>query len=188
MSFFVDTTTYGSLPVAELTQPMGYSKATGRAPNRTAPDIGGNSGTRATLQPWSAEFRKSLEPLRALQAGWAGPGSEAIDNKIFYRVEQYLALALARTPNPKLPYVVPTNCGGLQIEWHQEQIELEVLFEPSGSISALLEDHDQALEIEEYGNAALDLLLRWAPRAAQARNYARNVEATPAPPPLQMVA
>lgn len=182
MSFVIDATSFWALPVIEASHPAA------KIPNRAAPDPTPGSGTRASLQPWVSEFRRSLEPLRVLEAGWAGQGSCAIESKLFYRVEQYLAVALAGIPNPKLPYVVPTASGGLQIEWHREQIELEVLFEPDGEISALFEDHEQKLEIEEYGNAATNLLFRWAPRAAQTRSHVPDVEIPQPAAAFQLVA
>jgi hypothetical protein len=117
-------------------------------------------------EPWLGQLRESYQPLRLLRDGWDGPGSKAVSIPLIYRVERALRDSLTSVREPKLPFVVPAPDGGLQIEWHQESLELEVLFSPDGSVSALLEDHAHGLEIEKDGAGALDLLSRWAARLA----------------------
>lgn len=130
-------------------------------------------GTIASAQAWIEVFRAGVKPLRDLQAGWAGSGSRPVPERNFYLVEQYLGLALAPVPNPRLPSVVPAANGGLQIEWSREAIDLEVLFGPEGRVTAYVEDRELGVEFEEEGDAAVDLLLRWAPRVAQEDGHGR---------------
>jgi hypothetical protein len=97
----------------------------------------------------------------------------------FYLAEHYLGLALARVPNPQLPSVVPAANGGLQLEWNRETIALEVLFGADGRVTAYVEVYETGIEAEEAGYAAVDLLLRWAPRAAKAHRDVSDVSVAP---------
>lgn len=159
----IDVALFCDLPTSSLAVAGAGKKAEPRTATLSS------SGTRASVQGWVDDFRSLCTGIRALESGWAGPGSRPVVERNFYLVEQYLALALARVPDPQLPSVVPSADGGLQIEWNREAIELEVLFGPDGKVTALVEDHELGVEIEEEGNAAVDLLLRWAPRAAASR-------------------
>ena len=147
-----------------------------------APTLQVNSATGASAFSWRDGFQASLRPLQQLRDGWAGPNSRAVSPAVFYLVQHHLAMALARVPNPQLPYVVPTVDGGLQIDWHGDDVELEALFSPTGRITALAEVHSAGLEIEEEGDGAVDLLLRWTPRVA-ARSGDADIQPVAPPTP-----
>ena len=152
------------------------SLALANAGRRVDPRIASrpSASTRASNQAWVDGFRSLCDVIRTLPAGWAGPNSVPVAERNFYLVEQYLGLALARVENPRLPSVVPAADGGLQIEWNRENVELEVLFGANGRVTALVEDHELGVEIEGEGLAAVDLLLRWAPRAAASSHDGDN--------------
>jgi len=144
----------------------------------SAPAKAENSLTRSGAQPWIADFREHIEPVLALKAGWAGPGSQPVSRPAVYLAEHLLGLALAGISAPLvLPSVVPGLDGEIQLEWHRGSLDLEVLIDEEGQITALLEDHSLGVEIEKEGDEALDLFIRWAPRAAQARSDAAHVDA-----------
>jgi len=144
--------------------------------------------TRSGHQPWIEQFREQLKPIRQLKDGWAGPNSKAPANGVYYAAEHYLALALARIPFPLLPQAVPSADGGLQLEWNRANVELEFFIDPNGRTTAVVEDLVQNVELAEEGNAALDLLLRWAPRAAQAHRYVGDDKVPPNASPFLLAA
>lgn len=142
----------------------------GRAPDRpVSPDIQDTqpSGTRSGAQAWIEQFRARASRLLTLKPGWDGPGSEAVSLHALYYAEHLLGLALAGVRSPVLPAVVPTAAGGVQLEWHGNKVELEVLIDSDRRLTALLEDHETGAEIEGVGEEALDLFVRWAARASQ---------------------
>lgn len=166
------------MPFSTLMMEAGHTAPAAYSTMRSAAG-GGDSGTRTSTQPWHSDFREKVSALSSLKAGWAGRGSVPVEHHIFYAVENYLGIALAGTANPVLPYLVPTADGGLQIEWHRDSLDLEVLFTSEGQIQALVEDRERGLEIEKEGDAALDILLRYAPRAAQERSDVADVSVAP---------
>lgn len=159
-----------AIPVQVAAPPAGAVKAVPRLKQPSATDASNSADTRAGAQAWIREFRRSLAPLLELRAGWDGPRSKPLDTSLIYYVEHVLSHCLTGVANPKLPFVVPTAAGGLQIEWHQPTLDLEAMFAPDGQITALVEDHTNNQEFESVDALeALRLLSRWAPRAAEAR-------------------
>ena len=58
-------------------------------------------------------------------------------------------------PNTPAPSIVPTVRGGLQLEWHQTQIDLEVEITPHGTIHLAYENFAEGREWE--GDLGSDL-------------------------------
>ena len=155
---------------------LGHAAAS--APQRlTSPR---NSGFGATLpdghesmamvfgnpEPWLPALRLKLASVKALPAGWDGPNSVAVDPRLIALVERVLRDSLVGIANPRLPFVVPTSDGCVQIEWHRRGMDVEVFFGRDGEVSAFVEDQGAGAEVEKTGAEALNLLFRWAPRAA----------------------
>lgn len=135
-------------------------------PQRAAPAKRPEGGVE-----WKAGFRASVSRLLSLKAGWDGPSSAAISTHSVALAERILEVALSSSANPKMPFVVPSPDGGIQLEWHRTDIELEISISPDGALSALVELTRDELEVEKSGVEALDLFLRWAPRAAAANSH-----------------
>jgi hypothetical protein len=159
----------------------------------------GFSGTRSdaldtqfidirSSEPWLPDLWSQFAKALALRDGWDGPRSKAVHRPLVYLVERVLRDSLVEIPNPRLPFVVPSAEGGLQIEWHRSDMELEVYFGPNGEISAAFEDHSGGLEIERRGSEALDLLFRWASRMATGFGDVRHAPPAPAVGPLAIAA
>lgn len=81
---------------------------------------------------WSSaalvEFAAALDDLSELAPGWDSYGALRIDEEA--RREAWL-WAYTRIPcGSPVPQVVPTVRGGVQLEWHEQGWDIEVLFEP----------------------------------------------------------
>jgi hypothetical protein len=116
--------------------------------------------------PWLKELSERFAAVRKLPDGWDGPSSVAVDPTLVGRIDRVLKDALAGVASPKLPFVVPSADGGLQIEWHRRDLDLEVFFSREGQVSALLEDRKGGVELERNGAEALNLLFCYAGRVA----------------------
>lgn len=142
-----------------------------------------------TARPtWLNAWRERVRAVADLPDGWDGHGSLSPSAEMVSLVEHWLSLALAGVADPQLPYLVPASSGGLQLEWHRSEEELEVLFTPDGYVGALYEDHRAGIEAEETGYAALDLFLRTAPRLASSRHDGNNVSVATTSPILEFAA
>ena len=57
-------------------------------------------------------------------------------------------LAATMRPATPAPIVVPTVRGGLQLEWHQRDVDLEVEVPPSGAVQVAYENLAEGREWE----------------------------------------
>jgi hypothetical protein len=88
-----------------------------------------------TMARRTAEFK--VERLTGLQVGWNnGRGNPPTPD----------AVAAARELIPYLPprsidymSAVPTNRGGIQLEWHAGGVDVEILIEPEGTVDVVIE-------------------------------------------------
>jgi len=128
---------------------------------------------------WQNDLKKKFASIAALRDGWDGLGSLAPSASIRAAVSQLLFDILESVQRPLPPYVVPMADGGLQVEWHRKDAELEVAFFADGSVTALFEDLVDGTEIEAEHAEARDLFLRYAPRVAQDIGNDADVQTPP---------
>jgi hypothetical protein len=62
------------------------------------------------------------------------------------------------------PTLVPTNGGGIQLEWHQNGVDLEVRFEPRSSATVCIFDQDTDLDWAGHLTSARALIKQVAPK------------------------
>ena len=73
---------------------------------------------------WEAQTAERLRRLMELPPGWDSYGASPVDGSIVGYTQQILSRVMDEaTP---LPQIVPTSTGGIQLEWHQQGIDLEV--------------------------------------------------------------
>jgi hypothetical protein len=101
------------------------------------------------VQPTLAAFQRLL----ALPENWDAHGGKRIRPENVQFAYQLLAQTLH--PDTPAPQVVPLSHGGLQLEWHQKGIDLEVEVIRPNEVYASFEDHritgrdfDVALTVE----------------------------------------
>lgn len=88
------------------------------------------------LEPTMRRFRELLQ----LGNNWDTQGSAAIPPRIVTAALNFLSDILYRTT--AAPQIVPLSNGSLQLEWHENGVDLEIeIFGPT-EISVFFEDHD----------------------------------------------
>ncbi len=95
--------------------------------------------------PSNAGFRPDFSPLLDtakrlidLPENWDSYGASPIDPRL---IEYGLSLLNELTPSQTpLPKMVPTSRGGIQLEWHCRDIDLEIRIESLGSLHVSFED------------------------------------------------
>jgi hypothetical protein len=79
---------------------------------------------QAPVHPWQKDSVSKLIELVALPENWDGYGASPIGRDVAFFALEILQGSLGeRTPKPS---VVPTSVGGIQLEWHEKGIDLEL--------------------------------------------------------------
>ncbi len=96
---------------------------------------------------WYRPAVARLKELLALQAGWDGHGGVPPRPD----VARYCVQLMGRVLNPDTPppQIIPLSHGGLQLEWHLGDVDLEIEVESPGSVSFLFGDRAAGTEIED---------------------------------------
>jgi hypothetical protein len=108
---------------------------------------------------WLQRTLKQVEELSALDDDWDGYGASRVSAGAAMMVVNFLF----KVAYPKLaaPEVVPSPDGGLQVEWHMNDIDFEAIFEPEEQPRALVEDLADGTEAEVVvGDEAVNELHR----------------------------
>lgn len=105
--------------------------------------------------PWAAPTAQEFSELLRLPQGWDSYGAHAIDPRHVEAAGKVLDLLMQ--DNTPIPSVVPTNRGGVQLEWHRSGIDIEV---ETLSPQRFLVSYEDATLSEEYEWEA-DLASDW---------------------------
>lgn len=92
-----------------------------------------------TQSAWEEEISAKLAKLRQFPIGWDGYNSPPMRYDV--GVFALTVLKSVMQPQTPLPQVVPSAAGGVQFEWHQKGIDLEVNFVAPYECELWLEDH-----------------------------------------------
>jgi len=87
---------------------------------------------------WMQPTREALSELLDLKADWNSYGALPIQPEAVRHAMELLCLVMR--PDAPAPQVVPTSCGGVQLEWHTGGFDIEVSIRPSGEAYACVED------------------------------------------------
>jgi hypothetical protein len=102
-----------------------------------------------------AESVLRLWALMRLEPGWDSYGAQVISPRA---VEAALAFLVQSSTKPR-PSVVPTSNGGIQLEWHNGRIDIEIECMPNGNVQLSCEDADSGESVERWvapGHIAVD--------------------------------
>lgn len=111
------------------------------------------SWRRRTPQGWWNHTVNRLIDLSTLPAGWDGYGAEPVDNSAL-RLTSSLLKEASDLGLPE-PVVVPTSRGGLQIEWHDDGVEVDLEIPPSGPAQLYVYmEHDDGRNPEFEGDVS----------------------------------
>jgi hypothetical protein len=87
---------------------------------------------------WLAEVNARLEGLRRLPPDWDGFGGEPPRDDVVRFARELLQSVM--TPTTPAPHIAPMSHEGLQLEWHIQDVDLEVEIEEPGMVSVLYHD------------------------------------------------
>lgn len=107
---------------------------------------------------WVRSTVEALSELLALEPDWDSYGARAVDPFHVYTVLQVLALVM-RDDTPA-PSIGPTNRGGVQVEWHEHGIDLEIETLSTHTLRVSFEDSRTNTEWEDEIGAELGPLIR----------------------------
>lgn len=89
---------------------------------------------------WSPSARKRLKELAALPVNWDGYGSNSIEQAVIEIAQNLLSdFAKLNMPEPK---ILPVPGGGIQLEWDNAGVELEVEILTDETIEYLIVDKE----------------------------------------------
>jgi hypothetical protein len=86
---------------------------------------------------WFLLLASTIHPLFGLREDWDGYGAKVVQMEALRRSVQAL-IPLLHDGVP-MPAVVATISGGVQLEWHQDGIDVEIEFHPRGEAQILIE-------------------------------------------------
>lgn len=102
--------------------------------------------------------------LAELPGGWNSCDANPVSATALRRTLEFLLEHV--TPGVDLPAVVPTVRGGLQLEWHNNGLDVEVEIASDGPVSLFMEDTTtgETTEMNLIGNE--QRMRRWLTRAS----------------------
>ena len=110
-------------------------------------DIGATSSTVTPLDfrrrnpPWQSDVVNSLCRFLELPVGWDGYNGRPLRHDTGMFTLQLLSnVLLASTPTP---HIVPISDGGVQVEWHQNQLDVELYISAPYACELTVIDHLQ---------------------------------------------
>lgn len=134
-----------------------------RQPSDTASDPAGlplesrPSASTVDEPSWIRPVLGAVEQLSALQPNWNSYGAPIIDRTALRNALQLLFWSAA-TATPA-PLLVPTSEGGVQLEWHQWDLDVELQVPPSsGPVLLFFRDHRNESEAEHEIGADIGAL------------------------------
>jgi hypothetical protein len=96
---------------------------------------------------WLNSVDHQIRRLAQLTKDWDHHGGRPIGRETLFFAWQFLNETLAlRTPPPR---IVPLSYGGIQAEWHEKEIDLEIEIERPFRIHVWFRDHRTGREFEE---------------------------------------
>ncbi len=106
---------------------------------------------------WLAPTVKRLNELLALPENWDSYGAARVDPRAIDHALRLLGITMH--PETPPPAVVPTPHGGVQLEWHQKTVDLEIEVPPVGALHVAYENFATGVNWED------DLQIDLAPLA-----------------------
>jgi hypothetical protein len=95
---------------------------------------------------WLSRTEEAIESLLTLPENWDSYGARVIEARIV-RAAIELLRSIVQLDTPQ-PVIVPTNRGGIQIEWHTRGIDLEIEITADGEVRVLYGNPQENAEEE----------------------------------------
>lgn len=119
----------------------------------------------APAADWLRPAIAQISGLTALARGWNSYGAPPVEADCALQAVEFL-LGVAQ-PHVPSPTIVPLTDGGIQVEWHQGGIDLEISFSDFES-GVYIEDREGGAAVELPLADAPGVLARFAARLATA--------------------
>jgi len=120
--------------------PLGNATIATRTRSIPAPPEVQDASSSESEPRWWPSVLRSIERLLALPPGWDSYGAPRISRDVLTSALQVLCWAAKESTPP--PWIVPTGRGGVQLEWHEHQLDIEVYVEPGDpTVGLFVEDH-----------------------------------------------
>jgi len=108
--------------------------------------------------PWVRPAFSKIRELVNLDPGWDSHDAESVVADSVFSAVAILNKTMSNAT--KTPWIVPTVHGGIQIEWHRAQVDLEIEIEPNGTASVFYVNEQNGKQIEApFDVAQVRLLL-----------------------------
>jgi len=113
--------------------------------------------SEATSDSWQIKASSKINELVMLPANWDSYGALQVDPR--NAKYAYDLIGMLMIPNLPFPLIVPTNSGGIQLEWHAEGVDLEIKILSVNKINVYfdLEPYPEWEGIITYDLESLDL-------------------------------
>jgi hypothetical protein len=111
---------------------------------------------------WYRPAVARLKELLALEPGWDGHGGASLRPDVARYCVQLMGRVLNSDTPP--PQIVPLSHGGVQLEWHLRDVDLEIEIKSPSSVSFLFGDRVTGTEVEEDLSGELRSLDRYVAR------------------------
>lgn len=95
---------------------------------------------------WLLSTCDRMRELVVLPVGWDGHDGQPVNIDVAEFAVQFLLQTLE--PDSSAPQVVPLSYGGIQLEWHENGIDLEIEVESPNRIFVSFENHVSGEEFE----------------------------------------
>lgn len=91
---------------------------------------------------WLSAALARLDELATLKANWDSYQAEPMTPAALIAARGYVSVMALISPVSAMPEpaIVPTNDGGIQLEWHQSGVDVEVYISPTGGVSGWTRD------------------------------------------------
>lgn len=103
--------------------------------------------TRELWPTWARTLEDRLSKLLYLRPDWDSYGAQPIQVKA--ADQAFTLLREVMNDRSPIPAVVPTATGGVQLEWHVQEIDSEIEINPAGNITAFSRDGRSGDEWED---------------------------------------
>lgn len=96
---------------------------------------------------WLPAVYGRMQELMSLDIGWDGHNGQPVSRDIAGFAIEFLLQTMTTDGPP--PQLVPLSYGGVQLEWHEKEIDLEIEVEAPNRIFVSFEDHQSGEEFEK---------------------------------------
>ena len=105
---------------------------------------------------WLYEVLHEITVLARLPANWDSYGGRPLDGATAVAAIRLLAQIMG--DDSPAPSVVPTSLGGIQLEWHRGEIDLEIQIDPEEKVDAWYHSRTTGEEWEGEENLEQELI------------------------------